>query len=260
MKKQDNRDQKYNAMYEGGKRLKRILETLLSHVKPGVTPLELDTLAEKLIAEAGGAPSFKTVGDYKWSTCICVNDCVVHGIPKEIPFKAGDIVGIDVGMLYQRYHTDTSWTVLVKDPVRQLPDQDPNEIKIDKFLETGKEALEKAIKQVQPGNRVGHISQAIQRTVEGAGYSVVRELVGHGVGKKLHEDPEVPGYVKRPIEKTTLLSEGMTLAVEIIYNKGKPEVYIDEDDGWTIYSKDGTLAGLFEKTVMVTHHGVSVLT
>ncbi len=129
----------------------------------------------------------------------------------------------------------------------------------ERFLSVGKHALEEAIKQVKPGNRIGQISKTIQLIVEGGGYSVVRNLIGHGVGKELHEEPEIPGCLAKPIEKTPILQEGMTIAIEVIYNMGKKEMEYDKD-GWTIRTKDGSLSGLFERSVVVTRDGFELLT
>lgn len=248
--------QEIAIMAEGGRRLKRVLERVLGAVRVGTTPLVLDTLAEKLIVQEGGQPSFKMIQDYRWATCICVNDCVVHGVPTNELFLDGDVVGVDCGMLYKGFNTDTAWTREV-----QSAESNTRSFENKKFLKVGEMALGQAILACKVGNHIGHISKAIQRTVEReGGYSVVHELVGHGVGKKLHEDPEVPGFLGKKIEKTPLITEGMVLAIEIIYNRGKRNIYIDERDGWTIRTKDGTISGLFEKTVALTSKGAVVLT
>ncbi len=244
------------VMTEGGMKLTKIRDTLIKKIQAGVKPLHLDILAKKLISEAGGSPSFMTVAGYKWATCFSINEGVVHGIPGEDPLKEGDVVGLDIGLLYKGLHTDTSET-------KFLNNQEPitkNQIKTEKFLNTGKLALEKAIKQVQPGNRIGHISQAIQTTVEGAGYNVVHALVGHGVGRQLHEPPQIPGLVTKPIEKTPILKPGMVLAIEVIYNMGKGEIVYKNKDGWTLVTKDGSISGLFEHTVLVSAKGPVILT
>ena len=247
------------TMHEGGKKLKRVLEETLIHVKPGVSAAEIDTFADNLIRKEGGEASFKRVKGYSWATCICVNDCVVHGIPhKKLILKENDMVTVDVGMYYRGFHTDMSWTVRVKNSNQESGIRKKK--KIDHFLKTGEEALENGIAHVKLGNRIGHISKAIQNTIEPEGYSVVEELVGHGVGRTLHEDPEVPGLVLKPLSKTPELKIGMTLAIEAIYVMGKPDVYIDEADGWTIRTKDGTIASCFEKTIALTRGGLLVLT
>lgn len=246
--------QEIEIMERGGKILADTLFEVLSHAKPGVTELELDQLAEKLILEKGGEPGFKKVPGYHHTICVSTNDVVVHGIPTTYALKAGDILGIDCGVYLNGFHTDMSESIIVGGP------QEAEKAVVD-FLDTGKKALELAIEQVKPGNHVGHVSRTIQLIVEGAGYSVVHELIGHGVGHELHEEPEVPGYLKGKVEKTPLLKEGMVIAVEIIYNMGKHEVeYAGNGDDWTIMTADGSLSGLFERTVAVTKDGYKILT
>lgn len=242
------------VMKQGGAMLSKIRDRLLDEVKVGVTPLEIDALAFELIKKTGGTASFLTVKDYKWATCISVNDVVVHGIPTSEPFKEGDRVGVDIGLLYEGYHTDTSWSKVIDDS------QSGDYSKVENFLKIGEKALEKAIGQAKVGNRIGHISKAIQDTVEGAGYSVVKSLVGHGIGKKLHESPQVPGILTGKIEHTLSLQQGMVLAIEVIYNQGKPEIVYKNDDGWTLASEDGSLSGLFEDTVLITEKEPIILT
>ncbi len=246
-------NKRISAMQEGGKKLAGIRDSLLGEVEVGKTGWEIDQLAERLILAAGGKPSFQMVPRYPWTTCICTNDIIVHGIPSSVPFKNGDIVGIDVGMYYKGFHTDTSWTKIVGISGKES-DNDKK-----KFLKTGEEALKLAIDSARVGNRVGHISQAIQTVIEKSGYSVIRALVGHGIGNKLHQAPEVPGYLSLPLEKTPLLTEDETLAIEVIYAKGKPEIIYDSD-GWTIRTRDGSLSGLFEQTVLVGQKSPVVLT
>lgn len=237
------------VMAEGGRILKEVLDKVFEKLKAGVTGIELDKLAEKLILEKNAFPAFKNVKGYGYSLCISANDEVVHGIPREYEFKEGDVVGIDCGVFYKGFNTDAAWTKRVGEKKEQ----------IEQFLGTGERALDEAIKVARIGNRIGHISKKIQDTVERKGYSVVRSLVGHGVGKKLHEDPEVPGFLDTEINNTPLLKEGMVLAIEVIYNMGKSDV-VYGDDNWTIKSKDGSLSGLFEKTVAVTKNGSLILT
>jgi len=251
-----------SRMTEGGKLLSQILHQLLDAVQPGGIPLEVDKLAKQLIAQVGGSPSFMTVNNYQWATCISVNEGVVHGVPTTTPFNVGDVVGVDVGLLYKGYHTDTSWTKIVQKSIHSA--SSGQEFKIEnnaeKFLRTGEQALKTAITKAIAGNRIGHISQAIQETVEGAGYSVVESLVGHGIGTKLHESPQVPGVLTRPIEKTPLLQVGMTIAIEVIYAAGQPEIMYGNSDGWTLVTKDGSLSGLFEQTVLITDSAPRIIT
>jgi len=243
-------------MKEGGRILAEVLFEVLDHAKPGATELELDGLAEKLILERGAEPGFKKVDGYKHTICISTNDVVVHGIPTEYKLKEGDVVGIDCGVYYKGFHTDVAHTVRVQKS--KVKSQKSDEV--DRFLETGKNALKEAIKQARAGNRIGHISQAIQKIVEGAGYSVVRSLIGHGVGRELHEEPEVPGFLDGSISTTPLLKVGMTIAIEVIYNMGKHDVTYSGGDGWTIKTKDKSLSGLFERTIAITTGEPLVLT
>ncbi|MFH0864050.1 MAG: type I methionyl aminopeptidase [Candidatus Gottesmanbacteria bacterium] len=244
-------------MREGGQILADIMEKIKKEVRPGVTTLELDSLADKLISEKG-EPSFKHVRGYQWATCMCVNDVVVHGIPNNYKLKEGDILGIDIGMIYKGFNSDMSWTMEIQNSEFRIQNNKNNEI--DKFLNTGKIALERAIKQAKVGNHIGHISKAIQDTIESAGYAPVKTLVGHGIGKNLHEEPQIPGFLKGNINDTPKLNEGMTIAIEVIYNQGSPEVIYGNDDGWTIKTINNKLSGLFEQTIAILSSGPEVLT
>lgn len=245
-------------MQEGGRILAKVLKELVQNIKPGVTELEIDKLAEKLIRGYGAEPGFKKVKGYKFSICVSTNDVVVHGIPTDYKFKTGDVIGIDCGVFYRGFHTDMAETILVSNEKLKIKNKKSDEI--DRFLEIGKRALKEGIKKAKAGSRVGDISKTVQEIVEGSGYSVVKSLVGHGVGKDLHEEPEVPGYLAVKLEKTPKLTEGMTIAVEVIYNMGKDEVMYKEDDGWTISTRDGSLSGLFERTIAITQNGPVILT
>ncbi|MBI2613739.1 MAG: type I methionyl aminopeptidase [Candidatus Levybacteria bacterium] len=249
-------------MREGGEILAEVLKEVLKHAKAGVSELELDQLAEKLIIEKGAEPGFKKVDGYKHTICISINDVVVHGVPTEHRLKDGDVVGIDCGVYYKGFHTDAAQTVRVKSS--RFPSSVGRQVQsldeVDKFLKTGEKAMWEGIEAAKAGNRVGDISKAIQKVVEGQGYSVVRSLIGHGVGRELHEDPEVPGFLDGSVLETPLLKIGMTIAIEAIYNMGKSEVVFSNSDGWTIKSKDGSLSGLFERTIAITNEGAIVLT
>lgn len=242
------------VMTEGGRILAEILSRIKKKAKAGTTTMELDREAEREILAAGGEPSFKKVPNYKFSTCLCVNDVIVHGLPTDYRLKEEDVLGIDVGIFYKGFHTDMAWTIIVGDQKSRVINQDKR-----KFLKMGEKALEKAINVALIGNHVGDISRIIEQTIEGENYSVVRALVGHGIGRNLHEDPQVPGFLSRLIDKTPFLEEGMTLAIEVIYNMGSADV-IYKDDGWTIATKDKSLSGLFEKTCAITKKGPIVLT
>lgn len=224
----------------------RALKRAVEAIKVGVTELEVDEIAKREIFKLGGDLSYKTVPGYKFATCITVNEQVVHGIPTSRKFEIGDVVSVDLAVIYKGWHTDCAWSVLVgKDREKE------------KFLKTGEEALWSGIAQAADGKRVGDISAAIQAKVEGSGYSVVRSLVGHGVGRSLHEDPEIPGFGEAGTGP--LLRSGMSLAIEVIYTAGSPEVALD-DDGWTFSSSDRSLGGLFEMTVVVDRKEAEVLT
>ncbi len=238
-------------MLQAGKILGEVLEEVVKFVKPGVTELELDTLAEKLILKRGGTPGFKLVPGYNHTICVSTNEVVVHGIPGNRVLKDGDIIGIDCGVYLNGFHTDMAESVRVGGARGD---------KIDKFLETGKQAMFEAISKAKAGNRVGDISKAMQARIEGAGLSIVRNLVGHGVGKELHEDPEIPGHLEGKIENTPKLVENMTIAIEAIYNMGKKGVVYGGGDDWTIVTKDKSLSGLFERSVLVTKSGPQLIT
>lgn len=248
-------EEEIKIMTISGHILAETLFEVLKHVKPGVSEIELDKLADKLIAEKGGEPGFKKVKGYHNATCISTNDVVVHGIPSDYLLKEGDVIGIDCGVYYKGFHTDMSETIRVQNSEFRIQND-----AIDKFLQTGKKALEEGIKAAKLGNHVGDISKTIQDIVEGRGYSIVKSLVGHGVGRDLHEEPEVPGYLYGNINKTPILKEGMTIAVEVIYNMGKNEVVLANNDGWTIKTKDGSFSGVFERSIAITGNGTIILT
>lgn len=232
-------------MKKGGHILAVALHEALSAIKPGITEEELDKIVEKSIRAQGGEPGFMRVPGYHHAICTATNAVIVHGIPSPYVLKKGDVICIDAGVFYRGFHTDMAETVIVGGDNAATDD-------VRVFLETGKKALEAGIKAARGGRRVGHISQAIQTIVEGKGYSIVRTLVGHGVGKELHEEPEVPGYLSGPLEKTPLLKEGMTLAVEVIYAMGGPDVVYANNDGWTIKTADNSLSAVFERSIAIT--------
>jgi methionyl aminopeptidase len=244
-------EREVKKMKNGGQKLKKIMAEVLSTVGPGVTLRELDEMVEKRIEKLGGKPSFKMVPGYHWSACLNLNEGVVHGVPDDMPIKKGDLITVDIGFYSQGFHTDMARTV-------RAGEQENKRVK-DKFLEAGEEALKKAIKQVKPGKRVGHLSQAIEQVIKKAGYSPIKSLTGHGVGRQLHQKPNIPCFLKGKIKETPLLKKGMVLAIEVIYAQGKPDLFV-ADDGWTIRTQDGKIAGLFEETVAVGADGPLVLT
>lgn len=240
-------------MRKSGEMSAKALKNVLAAVKIGVTLVELEKVVAETIENLGGTASFKTVPGYHWYSCININEEVVHGIPREIVLKKGDKVSIDLGALYKGWHTDTAWSVIV-DGEGEVTEEIK---KRKKFLAVGEEALWKGIKKAVSGNRIGDISAAMQETIEGAGFEVVRSLVGHGIGKELHEEPEVPGFGKAGTGM--VLQEGMTIAIEAIYTESTQDVVLAED-GWTIASSDGSLGGLFEMTVIVGKQEAEVVT
>lgn len=243
-------DQRLASMRAGGHKLASILNQVVTSAKPGASLSELDSLANKLLTQTGGEPGFKRVAGYDWATCINVNDGVVHGIPHPHSIlKQGDLVSVDLGLYYQGYHTDTSTTVVVGPPTKKQAH----------FLEVGKKALMRGIGQAKPSKRIGHISRGMQQVIEGAGFNCARSLTGHGIGKNLHEPPMIPCIQQGDLVHSPKIEPGMTLAIEVIYMAGSPQTMV-LSDGWTIATKDGSMAGLFEHTILVTKNGSEILT
>jgi methionyl aminopeptidase len=240
------------VMKKGGHMLAVALGEALAAVRPGVTEGELDKITENSVRLQGGEPGFMKVPGYFHTICTATNEVIVHGIPGSYALKKGDVICIDAGVYYKGLHTDMADTIVAGGDMATTPE-------IRKFLEVGKKALWEGIEQAKAGNRVGHISKAIQDIVEGSGYSVVKTLVGHGVGKELHEEPEVPGFLSKKIERTPELKEGMTIAVEVIYAMGGDTVVYANDDGWTIKTADDSLSAVFARSVLITNGDPIVL-
>lgn len=229
-----------------------ILSDVKARVRSGVTTEELDQVAEDAIARKGAKPAFKgyVVGgrSFPKTICISINDEVVHGIPsKKRALRDGDIVGLDFGVVYEGYYSDSAETVAVGKVATEA----------QRLIDVTRQSLEAGIAAIKPGGHVSDISAAVQEVAEGAGFSVVREFVGHGVGRKLHEDPQVPNY--RTGARGPRLEPGMVLAIEPMINAGKPEVYV-KSDGWTAATRDGRLSAHFEHSVAVTPDGPYILT
>ena len=240
-------DEEIETMKKSGHICATALKEVLKSVKPGVSCRELDDIARNNIESMGATPSFMTVDDYKWTICTTVNNQVVHGIPTGRRLEDGDILGIDIGALYKNYHSDQAISVAVGN----VPEETV------KFINVGKNTLEKALKKAVAGNHIGDISSTIQQNIESAGYGVVKNLTGHGVGRELHEEPMVPCFGKA--QQGPKIRKNMTLAIEVIYAKGSGEVVI-KNDNWTISTKDGSLGGLFEQTIAVTENEPIILT
>jgi methionyl aminopeptidase len=236
-----------DKMAAAGAILVRTLKLLEGKVREGVTTAELDAAAEKFIRSQGGVPAFKGYRGFPGSICASPNSMVVHGIPGPYKLSRGDIISIDVGVILDGWVADAARTFAVG-PVTPVA---------KKLLDATRESLFKAVEQCRPGNRLGDVSHAVQAHVESEGLSIVRSLVGHGIGRDMHEDPQIPNYGEPG--KGPLLEEGMVLAVEPMVNAGRHMVRMG-DDGWAIYSQDGSLAAHFEFTVAITAEGPRVLT
>src|SRR5438046_6249662 len=236
-------------MRRSGQLVRRVLNHVKAMVVPGATTMDLEKAAEKLIAELGATPAFKGYYGYPCVLCTSVNEEIVHGIPSpKRVLKAGDIVSIDCGVVLDGYYGDAAITVAVGDSVS--PER-------QKLMEVTEQSLYKAIEQVKLGNTISDIGGAVQEFVEANGFSVVREFVGHGIGTKLHEEPQVPNFRSRGAE--TRLREGMVLAIEPMVNSGRPEAKV-LDDKWTAVTADGSSSAHFEHCVAVTRNGPVILT
>lgn len=242
--------QELELMKKSGQITALALKKVITEAKEGMSLAELDQIAESQMIKHGAQASFKTVPGYHWATCLTVNDEVVHGIPRQIKIKDGDVLGIDLGAVYHGWHTDAAWSIIVGG-------KEKGDAQKIKFLDVGQKALSLALESAVEGQRIGDISWAIQSTIEGAGYHVVKSLAGHGVGRAAHEEPEIPEYGKAG--RGLVLKKGMTLAIEAIYTAGSG-VVCEKDDGWTLASCDGSLGGLFEMSVIVGENKAEVLT
>jgi methionyl aminopeptidase len=233
-------------MDEANRIVHQVLDVLEHAVAPGVTTRDLDRIAERHIRAAGAAPAFLGYKGYPATLCTSVNDVIIHGIPNDQPLREGDIIGVDCGVLHLGYYGDAARTFAVGrvQPLAQ------------RLLEVTRQALDAAVGEVRPGGRLSDIGSAVQRVVEEAGFSVVREFVGHGVGTALHEDPQIPNYGEPG--KGLKLRPGLVLAIEPMVNTGGPEVTMDAD-GWTARTADGSLSAHFEYSVAVTETGARVL-
>ena len=223
-----------------------VLSRLREKVKPGVKTKDLDKFAEEIAEKRGAKPAFKGYHGYPHSLCISINEVVVHGMPSERTLVEGDIVGLDFGVYYQGFYGDATITL----PVGKVTE------KATRLMQVTEQSLYAGIKQAVSGNRLGDISAAVQKVVEDAGYSVVRDFVGHGIGKNLHEEPQIPNFGQkgRGIE----LKRGMILAIEPMVNQGHYKVQI-QPDGWTVVTKDGSLSAHFEHSIAITDNGPDIL-
>ena len=240
-------DYEISLMQKAGNIVYRTHKHLLPYIKPGITTKELDKLAYDFITSQDATPSFLNYEGFPASVCTSINEEVVHGIPSNRKLKNGDIIGIDIGANYKGYHGDSAWSYQVGSVSRKKA----------YLLEHTEKALFEGLKQVKPGNRIGDISHAIEEYAKAHKLGVVRELVGHGVGNHLHEEPDVPNYGKKGTGP--ILKEGMVIAIEPMLNLGTHKIYILDDD-WTIITRDGSPSAHFEHTVVVTKDGYRILT
>jgi len=228
-----------------------VLDELVAEVRPGISTDELDRIAESVTLKKGARPAFKGYkpGEvvYPKSLCVAINEVIVHGIPSGRRLKSGDIVGLDYGVVYQGFFGDAARTV----PVGEVPETTM------RLLRVTREALYAGIVQAKIGNRISDISRAVQEVAENAGYSVVTEFAGHGIGRRLHEDPQVPNYFRRGMPNPRL-QEGMALAIEPMLNEGTPDLEL-LSDGWTAVTADGKLSAHFEHSIAITSNGPVIL-
>jgi len=236
-----------DAMAAAGEIHVRCLDLIARKIRPGVTTGELDAAAERFIRSQGATPAFKGYHGFPGSICASPNHMVVHGIPGSYALKRGDVLSVDVGVVYDGWVADGARTF----PVGEIPEV------AERLLTVTEESLHLAAAQAAPGNRLGDVSHAVQEHVESNGFSVVRSLVGHGIGRAMHEEPQIPNY--GPAGKGVVLEEGMVLAIEPMTTAGRHAVRMG-DDGWAIYSQDGSVAAHFEFTVAVTADGPRILT
>lgn len=235
------------AIRESGRILAIVLNKIEEVVSPGMTGLEIDELARTELSKMGGVPAFLGYMGFPNSICISLNDAVVHGIPNDTPFKEGDVIGFDFGVIYDGMITDAARTVIIG---KASPE-------ITKLVKSTQRSLDNAINSVKNGCSVGDIAQSAQDVLDSAGFGIVRDLVGHGVGHKVHEEPEIPNYGVKGTGPR--LKTGMTIAIEPMATNGDWRVVIDPD-GWTIRTRDGSLSAHFEDTVLITDNGAEILT
>ena len=234
-------------MREGGKMLASVLETIRKTAKPGMAELEIARLADKELAALGGKPVFKGYNGFPDVICISVNDEIVHGIPGDYEFKVGDLVGFDFGVNYKGLVTDSAFSMIFGQGSTEA----------HQLLSATEQSLKAAIGVLHDGVRVGDIGEAVESSLSLYDYGIVRELVGHGVGQSMHEEPDIPNYGKAGTGP--VLKEGMTIAIEPMVNLGTARVRMDPD-GWTIRTADGKISAHFEHTVLITEDGAEILT
>ena len=236
-----------NSLRQSGKMLNYVKEIIKKNIAAGITTKELDYIAEKEILDLGGKPGFKGLYGFPGTICSSFNEEIVHGIPSDRKIKDGDIISIDCGVIYEDFNTDSAFTL----GIGNLP------VKTSKLIETTLNSLHLGIKEAVPNNHIGDIGHAVESYSTNNGFSVVKEYVGHGIGKNLHEDPQIPNYgIKSSGPK---IIEGMALAIEPMLIEGDEQTKID-NDGWTVKTKDGSMSAHFEDTIIITNSGNEIIT
>lgn len=240
-------DSEIEAIRRSGKITASVLDELVKHIKPGISTGQLDRIAEGIIKENGAVSAFKGYRGFPNTITVSINEEVVHGIPGDRKLKDKDVVSIDIGVIYDGFCSDAAVSIGVGDITKEAR----------RLLEVTSSALDIAIKKAQAGNRLSDISNAVQVYVEENGFSVVRDLVGHGIGRNLHEDPQIPNF--GPPGRGTMIEKGMVFAIEPMVNAGDYKVSI-KDDSWTVVTQDGSVSAHFEHTVAITNNGPKILT
>ena len=242
-------EEQLNKMRESGKVMKEVFAKLKDFIKPGITTKDIDKFCNRFIISKGCKPSFLHLYDFPGSVCTSVNSVIVHGIPSDkMVLHEGDIVSVDVGVNYKGIHTDACRTYPVGNISKEAQD----------LIDVPEKAFFEGIKHLKSGSRVGDIGEAIQKFVEPKGYSLVREMVGHGIGTSVHEEPNVPNYGKAGTGP--ILRAGMCIAIEPMVNAGTRHIVISNEDGWTCSTRDGKLSAHYENTLLITEDGVEVMT
>jgi len=236
-----------NSLRQSGKMLNSVKEIIKKNIAAGITTKELDYIAEKEILDLGGKPGFKGLYGFPGTICSSFNEEIVHGIPSDRKIKNGDIISIDCGVIYEDFNTDSAFTL----GIGNLP------VKISKLIETTLNSLHLGIKEAVPNNHIGDIGNAVESYSTNNGFSVVKEYVGHGIGKNLHEDPQIPNYGMKSTGPKII--EGMALAIEPMLIEGDEQTKID-NDGWTVKTKDGSMSAHFEDTIIITNSGNEIIT
>ena len=236
-----------NSLRQSGKMLNSVKEIIKKNIAVGITTKELDYIAEKEILDLGGKPGFKGLYGFPGTICSSFNEEIVHGIPSNRKIKDGDIISIDCGVIYEAFNSDSAFTL----GIGNLP------VKTSKLIETTLNSLHLGIKEAVPNNHIGDIGHAVESYSTNNGFSVVKEYVGHGIGKNLHEDPQIPNYGIK--SSGPIIIEGMALAIEPMLIEGDEQTKID-NDGWTVKTKDGSMSAHFEDTIIITNSGNEIIT